>query len=114
MRKQPNVLFLKYEDLKKDLKKVIRQIAKFLNRDLNQEDVEKLANHLSFDSMQKNPALNREKMIKLKGHLSNLDCEAKFFRKGITGDYKNVMDSETVDKFNKWIEKNIEETDYCI
>lgn len=49
--KLDNILILSFEELKKDLKSVIRKVAKFLKVSVSDEDIEKLADHLSFKNM---------------------------------------------------------------
>lgn len=46
-----NILLTKYEDMKKDLPKEIQRTAKFLNLQFNEQEVLRLADHLSIDSM---------------------------------------------------------------
>ncbi len=51
-----NVLFVHYEDLKKDLPKMIQSIAEFLQRPLNTEQLEKVVYKSSFEYMRDNEA----------------------------------------------------------
>ena len=51
LKDEKNFLFLKFEDMKKDVKGVIRTIANFTNRTLTDAEIDKLADHVSFDSM---------------------------------------------------------------
>ncbi|XP_070560119.1 sulfotransferase 1C4-like [Ptychodera flava] len=53
-RHHRNLLFLKYEDMIRDLKSCIRQIAKFLNVRLTDGAVDKISDHCSFQSMKNN------------------------------------------------------------
>ena len=46
--------------MKADLPAVIRKTAKFLGKSLTDEDVTRLAEHLSFKSMKANKAVNKE------------------------------------------------------
>ncbi|VEN44378.1 unnamed protein product [Callosobruchus maculatus] len=62
-RHKPNVMILRYEEMIKDLPGMIRKVASFLERPLSDEQVVKLRDHLSFDSMKKNPAVNNENLI---------------------------------------------------
>jgi hypothetical protein len=58
MRHNPNVLFLRYEEMKSDLGGVIRRVSQFLQKPLTDEQIKMLIHHLDFESMKKNPALN--------------------------------------------------------
>ena len=49
--KYPNLLIIFYEDMKKDANSVIKRIAKFLNINVSEEDVNKLAEHTSVKNM---------------------------------------------------------------
>jgi len=104
-RDDPNMLFLKYEDMKKDLSSTIYKCAKFLNVEdcITHEDVLRLCDHLKFDRMQKNPAVNIESYLSF-----NNDNEhgAKFIRKGQIGDWKNYMSNELSERFDEWTREN--------
>ncbi|KAJ8968177.1 hypothetical protein NQ314_002436 [Rhamnusium bicolor] len=62
-RNQPNILFLKYEEMIKDLPAIIRKVAQFLEKDLTDEQVDRLSDHLSFTNMKNNPSVNYEKLV---------------------------------------------------
>lgn len=111
-RDEPNLLFLKYEDMKKDLKASIRQVAAFLGKDLTEEQVAALDDHLSFNSMKKNPALNLEPILVMmeKPSLDKTNPNETFIRKGQVGDWKNYMSQELSAKFDAFTEDNIKGT----
>lgn len=52
------MLFLWYEEMKKDLGSVIRKTSSFLKKDFPEEKVTKLVDHLSFDNFKNNDAVN--------------------------------------------------------
>lgn len=83
--------------MKKDLKSVVLQVAKFLNKTIPDKEMDKLLNHLSFKSMQKNPSVNL-----------NIDAknDSRFIRKGIVGEHKSVMTPDVIAQFDEWIAKN--------
>ena len=62
-REQPNNLFITFEEMKRDLPSVIRQRAEFLDKTLTEEEVERLADHLSFKNMKSNKAVNKEESV---------------------------------------------------
>ena len=64
-----------------DQKGAIKKAAKFLNKNLSDEDVEKLAEHLSFNKMKENPAVNLEPLMSRKEGFSK-NSQLKFIRKG--------------------------------
>lgn len=51
LRKDNNVLFLWYEDMKRDFEAEVRRTINFFGKSFGDEDIEKLCNHLSFKSM---------------------------------------------------------------
>lgn len=100
-----NILFLKYETMKRDLPSVIQECIEFLELDIEitSQDLSRICDHLKFDKMQENPAVN------LKSFLSQDDdpeSNAKFIRKGEIGDWKNYLSLEMSEKFDEWTEAN--------
>ncbi|CAK9303303.1 unnamed protein product [Gordionus sp. m RMFG-2023] len=82
------ILFLKYEDMKRDLEKEVRKILGFLNMEITPERLNLLIDHCSFESMKNNNMVNREVLpIKVFDF-----SHTKFMRKGIIGDWKNYFD----------------------
>lgn len=111
-RHQDNILFLRYEDMIKDLPKIIRQVADFLDKPLTDEKVELLNNHLSFANMKNNPAVNFELIVSLNRKYNLIDCEGEFMRSGKVGDYKAKMTLEMIKKFDEWTEENTRDTGF--
>ncbi|KAK3926899.1 Luciferin sulfotransferase [Frankliniella fusca] len=109
-RHEPNILFLKYEDLKKDLPATIRRTARFLGKQLSEDGVLKLADYLSFHNMKNNPAVNLE-LVMAKRRSRDVAAEKPedlaFIRKGEVGDWKNYMTDQLVAKFDAWTETNL-------
>ncbi len=64
-KKESNVLFIFYEDMKRDLAAVIKKIGKFLGKEVSQADLPRLLDHLSFDKMKNNAAVNKQEWIKV-------------------------------------------------
>ncbi|XP_077867578.1 sulfotransferase 1C2A-like, partial [Saccoglossus kowalevskii] len=72
-RDNKNILFLKYEDMKKDRRAAIVKIADYLGYDLNDDKINKITDHCSFKNMKKASLMEPS------------------VRKGIVGDWKNVF-----------------------
>lgn len=84
--------------MKTDLRSVIIKVASFLDKSLTDQQIDDLLQHLDFDCMKNNVAVNYEPFFQ--------DSNFKQMRKGIVGDYVNVMSDEIIRKFNEWITKN--------
>lgn len=112
-RHEANILFLKYEDMKKDLPSTIAKCAEFLGVDaaLTTEDITKMCDHLNFQKMQNNPAVNLEPIMLVAAESKEVCRSVKFIRKGQVGDWKNYMSDAMSDKFDKWIELNTRDSD---
>ncbi|XP_054709134.1 sulfotransferase 1E1-like [Uloborus diversus] len=105
---EPNVLILQYEDFHKDIQGNIKKIGLFLGKHLTDKEVEDIAYHCSFSSMSNNPSVNYQ-------HWDDLGIrkkdEAKFFRKGQVGDWRNYFNSEMDDLMNVYIENHFKSND---
>ncbi|XP_016981971.1 luciferin sulfotransferase [Drosophila rhopaloa] len=96
-----NVLFIKYEDMIKDLPSVVRRCARFLGVQslLDVSSLQHLCEHLTFDKMRGNKAVNLEKLLP--------ESSSKFIRNGKIGDWRNHMGNEMSERFDAWSEQHI-------
>ncbi|EFA03546.1 luciferin sulfotransferase [Tribolium castaneum] len=108
-RSKSNILFLTYEEMKKDLPGVLQKVAKLLGKTLSKEDSVRLQQHVSFDSMKKNPAVNKESINNFLVS-SGTEVKAPFIRAGKVGGYKNSMSPELIAQFRYWMQKRFEGT----
>jgi hypothetical protein len=106
----PNILYLTFEEMKKDLDSVIRKTMRFLGKDYPSEKLDQLEEHLSFENMKKNPYTNQSDMLDLSE--SNSEDRTIFMRKGQTGGYKEEMSEEYIKKFDEWIEEKLKGKDH--
>ena len=84
-RSKYNVLLVRYEDLLKDFSGSVKKMADFLEVELSEEQIATIAEHVHFDSMQKNDNINKSWMNK-----TILDQSiSQYIRKGEVGDWKN-------------------------
>ncbi|XP_019647492.1 PREDICTED: sulfotransferase family cytosolic 1B member 1-like [Branchiostoma belcheri] len=95
MRDDPHFLFIKYEDMKKDLLSAVKTVAAFLEVDLDETTMKDIAEACTFDNM--------------KAELANSDRPDKrtIARKGIVGDWKNMFSPEQSQAFDAWYEKKL-------
>ncbi|KAF5303738.1 hypothetical protein FQR65_LT18963 [Abscondita terminalis] len=103
-RSRPNVLFIKYEDMKEDLVKVIKNVSVFLEKTLTDEQILGLVKWLDFETMKDNKAVNHDSLYNKSG----------FMRAGIVGGHKKEMPAEILREFDSWIEENLKNTDYVL
>jgi len=96
-RSHPNLKFLWFEEMKKDRKKVTRELGRFLNVPLTEEQLDGLEEHVKFENMKKRTAAN--------------PCDKEgFFRKGIIGDWKSLFSPEQEAEVDLWSRDNVKGT----
>ena len=93
----PNVLFLKYEDMKKDHPGAVRAIAEFIGCDLKPDVVDKIVTESTIDRMKANPNTNFSWVSPTIFAIKEIN---PFVRKGIVGDWKNHFTAEQSAKFD--------------
>lgn len=99
------VLVINYEEMKKDPKKQIEKVAKFLKVEANPELCERIAQKTTFEAMKANPNTNYSHWD-LWG-LRNAN-ESEFMRKGQVGDFKNNFDEELTSLVEEWIAASLQ------
>lgn len=110
LRDEDNILFLTYEDMKKDLPGCIRKTAKFLDKPVTDEQIEKSVKFLHIDNMREGSSVQ---WVKAYAEANNVSPEVvkqyakQFFRKGETGGYKKEMSQEVIDKFDELIHREL-------
>nr|CAD7600743.1 unnamed protein product [Timema genevievae] len=107
-RHQPNVLFLFYEDINKDLPGTVRKVAQFLNKSLSEEQVAQMSQHLNIENFRRNPAVNMD-FLKEVGLLNS--GEQSFIRKGGVGGWTNEFTPELNQRADRWIHEHLKNTD---
>ena len=65
-RQEPNIMFITYEEMKRNLPSVIRKVSVFLGKPVAETDVPALADFLSFDKMRNNPAMNKQDSVEVR------------------------------------------------
>ena len=100
-RSKSQLLIVFYEDLLRDKPREIRKIAKFLNVELNDEQVEMIVDATSFSTM---AVKESTRLLKPEEDKGLVRSGHKFYRKGEIGDWKNyftVAESEMADEIIK-------------
>lgn len=107
LKDHPNMLYISFEEMKADLRGVIRRVADFLGKKLSDEQMEQLYEHLHFDNFKKNPYVNFD-LFRQFGMFSE---SGNFVRKGKTGDWKNHFTPEMDARMNAWMKERLQGTD---
>ncbi|PNF43242.1 Sulfotransferase 1C4 [Cryptotermes secundus] len=108
-RHNPNMLFLFYEDMNKNLPATINKVARFLQRKpLDDQQASTLANHLDIKNFRNNPAVNFD-LLRNIGLLN--EGEENFIRKGKNGSWKEEFTPELSKRADRWIQENMKHTD---
>ncbi len=85
-----NMLFLRYEDMKKDLPQTVSKIASFMEIELQDETIAKIVELTTFKTMKGDNTANLSWLKNMKDEKG----EGKFLRKGVVGDWKNFLSAQ--------------------
>ncbi|NWH22299.1 ST1C1 Sulfotransferase, partial [Grus americana] len=100
------ILYLFYEDMKENPKQEIEKILKFLEKDVNQEVLNKILHNTSFEIMKENPMANYTN--EFQGIMDH--SVSPFMRKGVVGDWKNYFTVAQNKKFDEDYKKKMADT----
>ncbi len=104
LQNNPNILFLKFEDMKKDPLKEVTKMAQFLGKHLEEEVLRNIVDHSCFDAMKANPSTNGV------NNPFNDNNICQFMRKGEVGDWKNYFTEEQSQYVNSKMKETLPET----
>lgn len=108
-RHHPNLHFVFYEDMKKDIMLEMRKINEFLGTNMSEERLEAIAQYTSFSAMKSRGDPLKDDIFEKEN-----ENEVKFFRKGKMGDWKNHFTPEQTKEMDEWIKKNVADTDLSL
>nr|CAD7603141.1 unnamed protein product [Timema genevievae] len=108
LRQNPNLLFLFYEDIIKNIPSTIRGVAQFLNKSVTEEQVTQLAAHLHIDTFRNNSSF---KVTALRELDMIRPGEQGFIRKGKSGGWSEEFTPDLQEKAYQWIQENLQKTD---
>ncbi len=109
-RDHPNMCLMFYEDMKRDLEAAVRKVAKFVGKELKDEQVVHLVEVLTFKKMKVIGADREDIMRKAGVYTHPEDKDKSFFRKGEVGDWKNYFTEEMSKRMDDAIEKHFKGT----
>ncbi|XP_047488250.1 sulfotransferase 1B1-like [Penaeus chinensis] len=98
-RGHENLHFMFFEHMKRDVFGELKRLATFLEADLSDEDVRRVADHCSFGRMQE----REQRQSQGRGPLYGVPG---FFHKGEVGGWKAVASQDLNDRFDNWILDN--------
>ncbi len=101
-RHHPKMCLLFYEDMKRDFAGSVREVAKFLQKDINDAVVDKLVARLSFKKL--------KEISQLQGKEGSIECIPQVYRKGEIGDWKNHFTDEMNERIDKVIAEKFKDT----
>ncbi|XP_060579886.1 sulfotransferase 1B1-like isoform X2 [Ruditapes philippinarum] len=100
----PQLLFLRFEDVVKDMPAAIRRIATFLGRTLTDKDVSDIAEHCSIEKMRNNEEVNYSYWQDI-GYVDFQPEESHFINKGRPGTWHEKLTPEQNAKMDKLIKE---------
>ncbi|XP_054992503.1 amine sulfotransferase-like isoform X2 [Sorex araneus] len=92
-----NIMFVSYEEMKKDLKSAVQNLCDFLGKELSEDDVDAVVRQATFKNMKSDSRANYNSILK---NEVGTKSDGHFLRKGTIGDWKNhftVAQSERFD-----------------
>ncbi|XP_060609202.2 amine sulfotransferase-like [Anolis sagrei] len=99
-----NILFLMYEEMKKNLRSSVLKICNFLGRKLTEEELDDVVDKASFDKMSADSRTNYSTTPP-----DVLDfSKGCFLRKGTIGDWKNMMTVAQSERFDSVFKERME------
>ncbi|XP_058457124.1 luciferin sulfotransferase-like [Malaya genurostris] len=112
LRNEDNVLFITYEQMKRNLRQVILTVSSFLEKSYNDQEIDALVGHLSVDSMRANKSCNMDALVEWARNTNYSDArkkndsnEFRFIRSGKVGSYRDEMNQEYVTRFDDYERK---------
>ncbi|XP_077015413.1 amine sulfotransferase-like [Tamandua tetradactyla] len=102
-----NILFMKYEDMKKDLKSSVAKLCSFLGKELSEEDLDTVVRQATFQNMKDDPQANYNTILREEIGARNND--GHFMRRGTVGDWKRHLTVEQNERFDKIFQRNMKD-----
>ncbi|XP_004614069.2 amine sulfotransferase-like [Sorex araneus] len=102
-----NILFVSYEEMKKDLKSAVQKICKFLGKELSEDDLDAVVTQATFKNMKSDPRANYNDILKYE--IGTRNDTGRFLRKGTIGDWKNHFTVEQSERFDKIFQKKMKD-----
>lgn len=85
---------------------MIDRTAAFIGRPISPNERAALLDHLSFESMKKNPHINLDEITQLLTQVHGVPRKTHFIRKGQVGGWKEELTPRANAALDEWIKKN--------
>jgi len=108
-RHQANILFVRYEEMKKTPGEHVKKMAEFLGKSLSQSTIDLIVEKTSFQSMKSNPHTNPSRS-KQGADIFRQDIGVEFMRKGEMSDWKNYFTVAQNEAFDELVEEKLKDT----
>uniref|UniRef100_A0A8C6FHI4 Sulfotransferase n=1 Tax=Moschus moschiferus TaxID=68415 RepID=A0A8C6FHI4_MOSMO len=102
-----NILFMMFEEMKKDLRSSVLKICSFLEKELSEEDLDIIVNQATFQNMKIDPQANYDGSVKYE--LGIKTNEGHFMRKGTVGDWKRNLTVEQNERFDRVFQRKMKD-----
>ncbi|XP_055529166.1 luciferin sulfotransferase-like [Wyeomyia smithii] len=99
LKEYGNMLYLSFEDMKRNLKESVLRTCKFFGRTYSDSKIDALCRHLSFESMTANLAVNYEDVFP----------DEKFIREGAIDGWKKELSPELIVEMDHWTESTVDQ-----
>lgn len=109
LKDNKNFLLLFYEETRKDVPAAIRKIAKFLEKELTEDQITELDKHVSLENFKKMKSVNKSHFNEL--GLSTQKEDSPFIRKGEVGGWRSYFTDALNKEADEWIAENLKGTD---
>uniref|UniRef100_A0A4X1V6N1 Sulfotransferase n=1 Tax=Sus scrofa TaxID=9823 RepID=A0A4X1V6N1_PIG len=100
-----NILFMMYEEMKKDLRSSVLKISSFLEKELSEEDLDAVVKQAAFENMKLDLQANYDHIIKLK--MKPRTKDGHFLR--TVGDWKNHLTVAQNERFDRIFQKKMKD-----
>lgn len=94
------------------MKSTLKRVCAFFNKSYSDEQLDTLAQHLSFDSMKDNKEVNysffTERVLEVSNRKDKLtDSNYKFMRRGEAEGWKKELDPELAQELDEWTNRKV-------
>ena len=85
---------------------VVKEAMKFLGKNYSDDEIEKLCDHLSVNSMRANPSCNNDSLVEMAKNVNGngkSSGDFKFIRRGQVGSFKEEFSEEMNQQFEDFV-----------